>query len=62
MDNKITEIDPQWVSDMLGSLDARMHRTMEDLKGLTELVARMHVDLYTSIDVTSAGPNDEPVE
>ena len=62
MDNQITEIDPQFVSDMIGSLDARMHKTMEDLKGLTELVARMHVDLYTNIEVTSAGPNDQPVE
>ena len=53
MDKIITEIDPQYVSDMLGSLDARMHKTMEDLKSLTELVARMHVDLYMNINQSS---------
>ena len=55
---KITEIDPQYVSDMLGSLDARMHKTMEDLKGLTELFAKMHVDLYTHIN-SIAEPTDQ---
>ena len=51
--HKITEVDPQYVSDMLGSLDARMHKTMEDLKALIELVARMHVDLYMNINQSS---------
>jgi len=58
MDNKITEIDPQWVSDMLGSLDARMHKTMEDLKGLTELVAGIHVDLHTHLHSLKATDDD----
>jgi len=53
MDKIITEIDPQYVSDMLGSLDARMHKTMEDLKALTELVAKMHVDLYMHVNQAS---------
>jgi hypothetical protein len=53
VDNKITKVDPQYVSDMLGSLDARMHKTMEDLKALTELVAKMHVDLYTHVNESS---------
>ena len=57
-DGKITEIDPQYVSDMLGNLDARMHKTMEDLKALIELVARMHVDLYTHIN-SIAEPTDQ---
>jgi len=57
VDNKITEIDPQYVSDMLGSLDARMHKTMEDLKGLTELFAKMHVDLYMHLN-SAAEPTD----
>jgi hypothetical protein len=50
---EITEIDPQYVSDMLGSLDARMHKTMEDLKALIELVAKMHVDLYMHVNNAS---------
>ena len=56
MDNRITEVDPNFVSDMIGSLDARVHKLTEDIQAITELIARMHVDLYVHINDTTADP------
>lgn len=49
-------------NDFIENMNARVDKLVQDVEALTELVARMHVDLYTNIEVTSAGPDDAEVE
>jgi hypothetical protein len=50
------------VNQTLGSLEARVNKLTEDVKALTELVAKMHVDFYMHINDIPKPTLSDPVD
>jgi len=50
------------VNQTLGSLEARVNKLTEDVKALTELVAKMHVDFYMHINDTPRPTPSDPID